>query len=373
MSQQQRSLVVLGAGVIGLTAAYLAATDEELSFKITVVARDMPEDMGSQGWASPWAGANWSPMPYGEEDERIARWEKQTFDKFWDMIPTGLVKFLPSSLYGRRPETDSDGYAKTLWWRDLVKNLHSIPADEIPKSCNIGLGFSTYSVNPSVYLPYLKQELVSRGVAFVKQHVRTIDELLPLTGPEGVLINASSLGSKSLIGVEDQNLFAIRGQTILVQCPGLDQFLQYEIEDHDAGEDATYIIPRPGGAPSDQVILGGVFQVGNWDTSVNMNTAKRVFDSCCTLAPILHSKETRVLSHNVGLRPARQGGPRVEAEWIGIPVTSTHSLLPWTALPENTPEKLLTIHVYGFGPGGYQNSWGACAEAISLLKQHMSQ
>ena len=45
--------MVLGAGVIGLTAAYVLS--ENPSYKIKVVARDMPEDLDSQGFASPWA------------------------------------------------------------------------------------------------------------------------------------------------------------------------------------------------------------------------------------------------------------------------------------------------------------------------------
>ncbi|KAG0700671.1 hypothetical protein DFH29DRAFT_610940 [Suillus ampliporus] len=36
----------------------------------------MPGDWGSQAWASPFAGANWSPMPLGATDERVRRWEK---------------------------------------------------------------------------------------------------------------------------------------------------------------------------------------------------------------------------------------------------------------------------------------------------------
>jgi len=53
--QEHNHLVVLGAGVIGLTVAYLAVTDPDVAFKVTVVARDMPEDMDSQAWASPFA------------------------------------------------------------------------------------------------------------------------------------------------------------------------------------------------------------------------------------------------------------------------------------------------------------------------------
>jgi threonine dehydrogenase-like Zn-dependent dehydrogenase len=49
----QRSIVVLGAGVIGLSIAH--ALSEDKRNKITIVARDMPEHLDSQGWASPWA------------------------------------------------------------------------------------------------------------------------------------------------------------------------------------------------------------------------------------------------------------------------------------------------------------------------------
>jgi glycine/D-amino acid oxidase-like deaminating enzyme len=54
-TKAKQSLVVLGAGVVGLTIAYLAASAEDVPFKILVIARDLPEDMDSQAWASPYA------------------------------------------------------------------------------------------------------------------------------------------------------------------------------------------------------------------------------------------------------------------------------------------------------------------------------
>jgi hypothetical protein len=51
----EQSLVVLGAGVLGLTIAYLAALADDVSFNIKVIARDLPEDMDSQAWTSPYA------------------------------------------------------------------------------------------------------------------------------------------------------------------------------------------------------------------------------------------------------------------------------------------------------------------------------
>lgn len=52
-SGPRRSIVVLGAGVIGLSVAH--ALSEDKRNDITIVARDMPEHLDSQGWSSPWA------------------------------------------------------------------------------------------------------------------------------------------------------------------------------------------------------------------------------------------------------------------------------------------------------------------------------
>ena len=74
------TVVILGAGVIGMTIAHIisGSSDPSNAYEITIIARDMPEDVDSQGWASPWAGANWSQMDMGGSDERIKKWETET-------------------------------------------------------------------------------------------------------------------------------------------------------------------------------------------------------------------------------------------------------------------------------------------------------
>jgi len=120
MSQGPVRVVILGAGVIGMTIACIISSDPSNTYEITIIARDMPEDVDSQGWASPWAGANWSQMPMGGVDERIKKWETVTFNKFWDMIPTGLVKTLPSRVYSLEENGFSDP-----WYKDLPRDVTS--------------------------------------------------------------------------------------------------------------------------------------------------------------------------------------------------------------------------------------------------------
>ena len=57
----QTHVVILGAGVIGLTAAHVLTEGEgSNTFDVTIVARDMPEDLSSQAFASPWAVCHFS-------------------------------------------------------------------------------------------------------------------------------------------------------------------------------------------------------------------------------------------------------------------------------------------------------------------------
>ena len=48
-------VVILGAGVIGLTIAHTLLTSSPDAYKIKIVARDLPGDLSSQAFASPWA------------------------------------------------------------------------------------------------------------------------------------------------------------------------------------------------------------------------------------------------------------------------------------------------------------------------------
>ncbi|TDL28092.1 FAD dependent oxidoreductase [Rickenella mellea] len=366
MQKQQKPIVVLGAGVIGLSIAYTLSS--EPSNKISIVARDMPEHhLDSQGWASPWAGANWSPI--GGFDERTYKWETLTFNKLWDMVPTGLVMHLPSRVYHEDPQALS-----SIWWKDIVRNFRVLPSEDLPPGVGLGLAFTTISTKPARYLRWMKTELVSRGVEFISKSVGSIEEAAALGGTDSIVINATGLvsshcaahsvvGSRSLLGVEDLNVYPIRGQTTIVEAPHVKTCVSVVSNAlFQSSEEATYIIPRPDGS----VILGGTFQSDNWNTSVDHKVVRRIFERCTALQPdLLPSRGTTILSHNVGLRPARKGGPRVEIETIQLPLSS--NFVPSHGEGERQARALTVIHAYGFGPAGYQNSWGVASEVAELV------
>lgn len=110
--------------------------------------------------------------------------------------------------------------------------------------------------------------------------------------------------------------------------------------------EATYIIPRP--SPPGMVLVGGTFQPNNWDTSLDFPTAEGIFARAKALVPALAAPEARILSHNVGLRPAREGGPRVEAQVVRFPTTGTLRPKP-TELDGEQERELVVVHAYGFG------------------------
>ncbi|KAI9444753.1 nucleotide-binding domain-containing protein [Lactarius indigo] len=351
----QKHVVILGAGVIGLTIAHVLT--EDAGFKVTIVARDMPEDLTSQAFASPWAAADWSPLT---TDGRLMSWEKHTFDKFWSMIPTGLVMKLPSRIY-----FGADIVEKASQWKDIVRDFRVLPSDHpLPPKARGGVQFDSYSVNPEVYLPWLKSQLEGRGVSFVRRRVSGLDEASELAGEGGAVINATSLGARSLLGVEDTKVYPIRGQVVLVHAPSVNECVVFLPEDTTK---VTYLIPRA--ATPGMVLVGGTFQPNNWDTSLSIPTARDILARAKELVPALAEPTTRIQAHNVGLRPGREGGPRVEAQFVDLP--SEDALVPKLSEASGKARSILVVHAYGFGPAGYQQSWGAAEETVRLLKENL--
>ena len=129
-----------------------------------------------------------------------------------------------------------------------------------------------------------------------------------------VFVNAMGLTAGRICA--DENMYPIKGQTVLVK--GEAKAIRTRQGKRANGEKyIAYCIPRPG---SGTTILGGSKEEGNRNGDVDGSITKCILSDCRILAPELmtgKNREFEVVSAQVGLRPARRGGARLEGEIVG--------------------------------------------------------
>lgn len=181
----------------------------------------------------------------------------------------------------------------------------------------------------------------------------SLDEAYDLYPHIDVLVNATGLGSRALLGVEDENLFPAKGQTVLVRAPDVKTCYNHRLG---WGTDIRrYIIPRPG--PDGHVICGGSYNVDDYNPYPDPKVARRILQDAYELCPDLSRgrgwENIEVISHQVGHRPMRKGGMRLELETrrLGQAGASTSALRP-APTQRRAGKKVTCVHAYGIGPAG---------------------
>ncbi|KAI5840047.1 hypothetical protein DFP73DRAFT_559931 [Morchella snyderi] len=315
---KQEEIIVLGAGVVGLQTAL---TLLEAGFGVTVVAKHWPGE-DSIEYCSTKAGAHWrSHAP--PTDARLKGFEAETY-KYWQTLCQN-----PDA--GLRLTTSHHRLTTTPWWSTLVTSY-------TPHT------YDSFCLDPNTYLDHLLGRLGDLGV---KTHTAEVDALsevfdLPSLEEAAAVVNCTGLAAGALCA--DANVYPTKGQTVLVkgEAAGI-TFTE--------GEGWTaYVIPRPGSGTS---ILGGSKDDGDWSAEVDAGLSARIQERCRELAPeLLEEGKFVVLSEQVGRRPSRKGGVRVEVGWVKMDGI-------WRIVGHN----------YGHGGTGYQSSVGTARELCRLLKE----
>jgi D-amino-acid oxidase len=231
----------------------------------------------------------------------------------------------------------------------------------VPPIADWGVSFTTVSFDPSVYLFYLQSQLLKRQVKFKRFTVSHIRDAFKMTTPAPALVvNATGLLASRLGGVEDKSVIPIRGQLVIVENESHGVFLSSIFNkelDQSIGEN-MYIIDRPNGGGT--AIGGSNYET--WDSKPDMALAKRMMRRAIQIRPELVPEGAgiealRVVRHQVGFRPFRKGGVRVE-----IDDTDT-----------SEQEKVgKIVHAYGLGSAGFQRSWGLAGEVLGLVIEELA-
>jgi D-amino-acid oxidase len=310
-------VVVLGAGVIGLTTAVSLL---EAGCDVRVVA-----DATVEATTSYIAAGVWFPTHVGPPG-KVASWGRRTFEvlagQARDSVP-GVIMRESLALYRQPPGRPG--------WTASVEDLREATPAELPPGYRYGLRFAVPQAEMPLYLPWLMRRVRDQGGEIVERHVTALAELSD-AGVRAV-VNCTGLAARDLAA--DRSVYPVRGQIVRVTNPGLSLSVRDDL--HPAGR--AYVHPRAG-----DCILGGTLEEHRWDTEPDPATAEAIIARCTEIVPSLMDSE--VIEHLVGLRPGR----------------------PEVRLAENLPQGggPRIVHNYGHGGAGITLSWG-CAEDVKRI------
>jgi len=314
------AILVLGAGIIGLTTAI---TLRRQGHDVEIWAKAI-----SPGTTSDVAAAFWYPyaaLPV----EAVSRWASISFDDFADqsLIREAGIK---ASTVSKFFETTVDPPA----WRSAVKDYEEFDVTDKPGYLS-GFRFTTWTIDMSRYMPYLKTVWKEMGGRVAFKPVESFDEI-----PEkySIIINCTGIGARAL--AMDNALVAARGRVVMMAA--FDN--QPENILLDAGDTLFgMIVPR-----THDLVLGGTYEENEEDRSTDDSAIKAIIARCAKLCPELANKKREVLGSACGLRPVRSA-VRLEAEKIS--------------------DKRTIIHNYGHGGAGVTLAWGCAGDVAQLISQ----
>ncbi|CAE6463510.1 unnamed protein product [Rhizoctonia solani] len=350
-------VVVIGAGVVGLSTAIRI---QELGHTVTIIAECLPGDKKSIDFTSPWAGAHHVSLAGG--DKRQQEMDRETFKVMWKMSePNDPAE----RCFMRVPQQEHFcGTKEAYQGLEVMPEFRELGKTELTQGADSGMAFNTITIDTPVYLPYLLSTFLGKGGAVVRAKVMHVSQVaqgaFTSAKPDAIVVCAG-IGARSLGGVEDKDVYPVRGQVVLIRAP----WVKFGRTKSEADDTWTYVIPRRSG----DVILGGTKGVNDWYPSPRPATIDDIISRTLAIAPEIAPPSSReggkkptvddvkgiMIESGCGFRPTRKGGIRLETGSVD-----------WT--DEGVKKQTPLVFNYGHGGYGYQSSWGSAKLAVHLLK-----
>ncbi len=322
-------IVVVGAGVIGLTTAL---TLEERGHSVRVVGAATGAAITSSV-----AGAIWFPF-WAEPRERVSRWAGVS--RRWLTDVAGAESRAGVDVL-RMLELDDQN--QTPWWGEELEDLSLIAAADVGEGARdwngarYGWRFTAPRVDPRHHLPWLESRL-ARPIE--RKRVASLGEALAIEhGPPSVVVNCTGLGSRSLL--RDGEIRPLFGQVVVATPDGFDSGLA--MADERDPKAVFYVIPR-----RDEVIIGGC--TAEWTGTIADGVLPEA-DPALTEVILARAARygvvpRRILRVVAGLRPYRS-----------------------TVRVERDAADPRIIHNYGHGGSGYTIARGCAEEVAGMIER----
>jgi D-amino-acid oxidase len=261
LSGDPSAVAVIGCGAVGLATARLL---QDRGLRVTIYASELPPRTTSNI-----AGGQWSPFDVYSSGKQTTAFMNQflratelAYQRYQTLVGAryGVHWIRNYSLrHHQFDEGDMEGKESPIrrfmpGMRDLSEADHPFSGYQYVRL------YDTMLIEPPIYLNTMLTDFRIAGgvVRVVKfEHVTQFQQLT-----EPVIFNCTGLGARALFG--DQELTPIKGQ-LTVLLP------QAEVNYLTLMEDDLYMFPR-----TDGILLGGLFQEGEWSLSVDEPTRARV-------------------------------------------------------------------------------------------------
>lgn len=358
-------IVVVGAGVIGLTCAHELLKDP--SNEVTVVSQQFPTDFEfSTIYTSPIAGANWLSFA-ADEDKFTQNIDKVGYKKYKELVKrpeSGVTArkecaYIPHSTTGKKffdglPWFLKNGLEKQFGLRVYDKSEYDTTL------FSNAYEFDGFNIRTGYYMTFLINEMWKMSgsaekpdsrFGMVRKSIKKLSEaysLHHLGGVADIVINCTGFLAKELEDIEEderEKIYPVRGIVFVAENnTGMKKNTLVDIFDPKHPDEKLYFMPRREG----ELIMGGVFQENNLSSNVDPAFIHRLVTRCKKYLSQYNWDDLKIVRTQVGYRPFRKGGYRIER--VGN-----------------------KIHCYGLGSAGFQSSWGCAEKVVGLVNDFKSK
>ncbi|KIX05828.1 uncharacterized protein Z518_03800 [Rhinocladiella mackenziei CBS 650.93] len=350
MSISTEPLIVIGAGATGLSVATLLQSHYPKA-SITIIAAETPASPSpSADYASRWAGAHYRPIPGSsrqyEQERQMALKTVEKMTKLAKETPEAGVGLMMGVEYLENPLEENLVLMTGDVYAGPGDEFRILDQSELPPGVKWGCEYWTYCVNIEIYCRWLLDRFISNGGQIIQHRLSAAADAFEFARKRGLASPSVVVNCSGRNFDQDVKMKIIRGQTVLVEQ-------QYDKTVTRQNRDGSwnFLVPRPRGGGT---IVGGTKEIGDWETRPRPETRQKLLQKCVEMFPefVDSVDKFEVIKDNVGRRPWREGGYRIETESI------------------SSNQRI--VHGYGAGGRGFELSWGAAESVLELVKDSIT-